>query len=95
MPWNQNRWIDVCNPIKLKEYLALGKPIVTTPFPELDGYRRFVYTAGCADEFARQIRTALTADCPRAKQDRRAAVAHTSWAASAAEIIQRIEVGTS
>ncbi|GAG08945.1 unnamed protein product, partial [marine sediment metagenome] len=32
MPWRQNRWIEACNPIKLKEYLALGKPVVSTPF---------------------------------------------------------------
>ena len=29
MPWQQNDWIQACNPVKLKEYLALGKPIVT------------------------------------------------------------------
>lgn len=25
MPWRQNRWIQACNPIKLKEYLAVGE----------------------------------------------------------------------
>jgi glycosyltransferase involved in cell wall biosynthesis len=45
MPWRQNRWVQACNPIKLKEYLALGKPIVSTPFAELQNYRGLVYEA--------------------------------------------------
>ncbi len=35
MPWLQNEWIKGCNPIKLKEYLALGFPVVAMRFPEL------------------------------------------------------------
>ena len=30
MPWLDNDWIRYCNPIKVKEYLALGLPVVTT-----------------------------------------------------------------
>ncbi len=38
MPWLDNEWIRACNPVKLKEYLAVGKPVVSTCFPELDYY---------------------------------------------------------
>ena len=34
MPWLGNAWIEHSNPIKLKEYLALGLPVVSTDFPE-------------------------------------------------------------
>ena len=34
MPWLMNEWIESSNPIKLREYLAIGFPIVSTWFPE-------------------------------------------------------------
>ncbi|TNE34528.1 MAG: glycosyltransferase, partial [Alphaproteobacteria bacterium] len=36
MPWNQSEWIKACNPVKMKEYLAVGRPVVSTHFPEVD-----------------------------------------------------------
>ena len=59
MPWNRSEWIKACNPIKLKEYLAVGRPVVTTDFPALDGWRDFVRTADDAGTFAAEIHTAL------------------------------------
>jgi len=62
MPWLQNQWIEACNPIKLKEYLALGKPVVSTPFPELQKYSDVVYQATAPDQFAEYILKALSED---------------------------------
>ena len=59
MPWNDSEWIKACNPIKLKEYLAVGKPVVTTDFPALDSYRDLVRTAANAHDFANGMRQAL------------------------------------
>ena len=61
MPWNKSDWIKACNPIKLKEYLAVGRPVVTTDFPALDGWRDLVTVAEGSDAFAAAIRNALTA----------------------------------
>jgi glycosyltransferase involved in cell wall biosynthesis len=60
MPWNQSEWIKACNPVKLKEYLATGRPIVTTDFKALDGWRDLVRIAKGQDAFAAAIRSALT-----------------------------------
>lgn len=59
MPWNQSSWIKACNPIKLKEYLAVGRPVVTTEFPALDGWRDMVHVASGVDQFGHAIREAL------------------------------------
>ena len=59
MPWNRSPWIAACNPVKLKEYLAVGRPVVTTDFPALDGWRDLVRVAGDAESFAAAIRLAL------------------------------------
>ncbi len=79
MPWNQTLWIQRCNPIKLKEYLALGKPVVSTPFNELQSYHDVVYTALTAEDFAQRIREALAEDCPEKIAARRKKVAKCTW----------------
>lgn len=79
MPWRQNRWIEACNPIKLKEYLALGKPIVSTPFPELEKYRDVVYQARTPQEFAAAIEKALAEDNAERVAARRKKVEKATW----------------
>ncbi|MEQ1612290.1 MAG: glycosyltransferase, partial [Hyphomicrobiaceae bacterium] len=59
MPWNRSEWIKACNPIKLKEYLAVGRQVVTTDFPALDPWRDVVRTAGTVPEFVNAIQGAL------------------------------------
>jgi len=60
MPWLQNEWVRACNPIKLKEYLAVGRPIVSTPFDEIEQYRDFVSVAQSPNDFAAAIRYSLS-----------------------------------
>jgi hypothetical protein len=79
MPWRQNGWIEACNPIKLKEYLALGKPIVSTPFKELRQYDGLVYTAVKPDLFAACIHTALREDNPQRVAARQNKVKTATW----------------
>lgn len=88
MPWRQNRWIQACNPIKLKEYLALGKPIVSTPFPELDKYLDVVYEAKTPEEFADCIKKAHSENSPELVAKRRQKVTQASWG-SKAELVLR------
>lgn len=81
MPWNASEWIKACNPVKLKEYLAAGRPVVSTPFDELTAYEGLVRVAGDAAAFARAIRESLagTHD-PRPGRDR---VRTQTWSAKA------------
>ncbi|MGE4196779.1 MAG: glycosyltransferase [Phycisphaerales bacterium] len=60
MPWNRSEWIRACNPVKHKEYLAVGRPVVTTWFEELRRYEGLVRVARDAESFAGAIRAALT-----------------------------------
>jgi glycosyltransferase involved in cell wall biosynthesis len=83
MPWRQNRWIEGCNPIKLKEYLALGKPVVSTSFPELDAYRDIVYEASGPEQFAGCIRKAIREDNATQTAARRAKVQYATWESKA------------
>jgi glycosyltransferase involved in cell wall biosynthesis len=90
MPWMQNRWIEACNPIKLKEYLALGKPIVSTPFPELQKYNDVIYEAKTPEEFAEHIKRALAEDSPDRIAARRKKVEKASWDSKAQLVVEEL-----
>ncbi len=62
--------IQACDPVKMYEYSAMGKPTVATEMPELQRAKEIVYMANDAESFATQIRTAFVenkADTNRSK----------------------------
>lgn len=42
LPFKNNDQIEACNPLKLREYLASGTPVISTDFPALAPYRDFI-----------------------------------------------------
>lgn len=90
MPWQQNIWIEACNPIKLKEFLALGKPVVSTPFPELEKYQELVYQAKTPEEFASCIKRAISEDCTELVSKRRKEVEQASWDSKAELVMSEL-----
>lgn len=60
LPFIDNEQIRACNPLKLKEYFAVGKPIVATNFPAVKKYDSFVYVAKTSSEFVEKIDQAIT-----------------------------------
>lgn len=42
LPFRDTPQIRACNPLKLREYLASGTPVISTDFPALNGYRDLV-----------------------------------------------------
>jgi len=83
IPFLDNAQIRASNPLKLREYLAAGQPIVATPFPAMLPYARHVTVAITPEAFAEALRATLQ-DPPGASAARRAAVADESWDARAA-----------
>ncbi|HPG88920.1 MAG TPA: glycosyltransferase, partial [Hyphomicrobium sp.] len=86
MPWNDSAWIKACNPIKLKEYLAVGRPIVSKDFPALDKYRDLVRTAENARDFSAAIQAALDERYDPAPARKR--LASEGWDAKAAYLAE-------
>lgn len=84
LPFRDCPQIRACNPLKLREYLAAGREIVTTDFPALGPYRDLVTVANGRDAFADAIRASATA--PGRANERRARVSLETWEARAAEV---------
>lgn len=84
LPFRHNAQIAACNPLKLREYLASGTPVVSTDFPALAPYRPLLQVAEGAEAFVAAIRRAAGEHegCAR----RRQAVAGESWQARAADL---------
>jgi hypothetical protein len=91
MPWLHNEWIEHCNPIKLKEYLTLGKPIVSTPFPELRHCGNLCYQALGAEAFAAAIDQALREDSPDRRAERQAWARRHAWDAKFGRVLELLE----
>ena len=90
MTWNRNEWIKACNPIKLKEYLALGKPVISTPFPELEKYSSITYQGQTPQEFAACVITAIEQNNPDRINERRKRVMHASWETKSQTVLNEL-----
>lgn len=90
MPWLQNEWIEYCNPVKLKEYLALGIPVVTTPIPQAGDYPHLLSVANTSEGFVQAIRDVIAADNMCLRQLRKRSVENDSWQHKAMEVLQLV-----
>jgi glycosyltransferase involved in cell wall biosynthesis len=85
MPFRVNELTRNANPLKVREYLAAGLPVVSTPIPEVEvlGLCRI---AGDPASFSAEIETALAHPGP--DLERSQAVRHEGWQARLDEIRQ-------
>jgi len=92
IPFLQNEFNEMCNPTKLKEYLALGYPIVVMKLPAFQAHESLIYTANSHDKFLVRIDKALKENDPSLIEKRRAAVSGSSWDKVAARVAELLAV---
>lgn len=73
-------------PMKLHEYLAAGRAVVSINLPELEPYGHVVRTASTHDEFVDQVRQALSDNSPEAIEARVAVARENTWEQRVEEI---------
>lgn len=88
MPFVDNSQIQACNPLKLQEYLAAGRPVVSTPFPALTPYSELVHTVTDAKSMADALEKCVL---ERGRAERQQAVCRHTWAAKAAQLSDWLE----
>jgi glycosyltransferase involved in cell wall biosynthesis len=59
LPFVVNELTLAANPLKVREYLAAGLPVVATPLPEIVRLNCLLRTAGTQEEFLHQIEAFL------------------------------------
>jgi glycosyltransferase involved in cell wall biosynthesis len=86
IPFLVNRLTVAVNPIKLREYLAAGRPVVSTPLPEVARYGDVVSVVAREDFADAVIDVLNSSDLEAAREARRLRVANESWERVAASI---------
>lgn len=80
------------SPLKFYEYLATGKPIVTTPQPDqVLAYRELIHVAHTKEEFVVMCAEAQADELPERKAARMEAGRESSWDARVAEMSRILE----
>lgn len=80
IPFKINELTRAVNPIKLREYLAAGLPVVSTPLPEVKLYEHLVHIADTPDKFMEAIERCFH-DAPSARSERIKAMVQEKWPA--------------
>ncbi|MBL1277912.1 MAG: glycosyltransferase [Ectothiorhodospiraceae bacterium] len=92
LPFVDNAQIQACNPLKLSEYLAAGRPIISTAFPAMQPYRGLLQVANNSDAMIEALRASqYVGNLPAFSAALRKAVSKHSWAARALQTNQWLE----
>jgi glycosyltransferase involved in cell wall biosynthesis len=91
IPFAINKLTQHVNPIKLREYLSAGLPVVSTALPEVQAYGDQVYIANSPEQFIEQIERALREDTPALHEQRSRAMQNETWEAKVAHLTNLVE----
>ncbi len=78
VPHRVTPFTESLNPLKLYEYLAVGKPIISTPVAGFRNYPQLIYLAETGKQFSDHVASALNEPRYRVYQ-RRAEAANHTW----------------
>jgi glycosyltransferase involved in cell wall biosynthesis len=92
LPWDTElAFTSYGSAIKVREYLASGKPVVISPLPEYESMSDVLRIGRTREEFLRLIDDALAEKGSELKRARQAAVQHGTWDARAESVSGLIE----
>ena len=92
LPWEtEQAFTSYGSAIKVREYLATGKPVVIAPLPEYEPMKDVLRIARSRDDFLRLVEDALGEEGEEGAHARQAAVAGGTWDARAEWVSELIE----
>jgi glycosyltransferase involved in cell wall biosynthesis len=92
LPWvTDNEFVSYGSAIKVREYMATGKPVVITPLYEYEQMDGILRISRGYDDFIAKVEDALRRDTSREREARQRAVEHSTWDARAEEVSSDIE----
>jgi len=91
IPYVLDERMAFVNPLKLREYLSAGLPVVSTAVPEVLRYGDRCRVATGADEWIAAIEGALQEGTPAQRQQRSDAMKSETWAARVADVVAKVD----
>jgi glycosyltransferase involved in cell wall biosynthesis len=91
VPWvTDNEFVNYGSAIKVREYMATGKPVVITPLYEYEPLDGILRISRGHDDFIRKVEDALSCDSDSRREARQQAVKGSTWDARAEEVSRDI-----
>ena len=91
IPYRLTRQVMNSAPLKLREYLATGKPVVAVPAPEIERFAGLVRVARGPEQFIKEIEEALANDTEADRARRIEATSSMTWDARVSEVVEIVE----
>jgi hypothetical protein len=92
IPYHLTQQVLHSNPIKLREYLAMGRPIVSVSAPEIDKFADWVAIARTREEYLAKLDAAVANGLPPEQAKRQTDFASTmTWDANLRRVIALVE----
>lgn len=91
IPYRIDERMTFVNPLKLREYLSAGVPVVSTPVPEVVRHAHLCRIAATPDEFVAALDAALAESTPAARRARSDAMVNDTWSARVAEVTRTVD----
>ncbi len=91
LPWvTDNEFVNYGSPIKVREYLATGKPVVITPIYEYEPLDGILRVSRGYEDFIAKVEDALENDAGDKRAARQQAVRESTWDTRAEEVSNAI-----
>lgn len=92
IPYHRNPQVMHANPLKLREYLATGRPIVSVSTPEIEKFAALVRIGKSREEFLAHLDAAVASGLTPAQLQSQMALASTmTWDANIRRVVDLVE----
>jgi len=91
IPYRIDERMTFVNPLKLREYLSAGLPVVSTPVPEVVRHAHLCRVADSPEAFVAALDAALAEASPAARRARSDAMAQETWSARVAAVTHTVD----
>jgi glycosyltransferase involved in cell wall biosynthesis len=91
IPYRIDERMTYVNPLKLREYLSAGLPVVSTPVPEVKRYADRVRIAATPAEFVAACEAALREGGATERSARSAAMKDETWSARVSQVARTVD----
>jgi glycosyltransferase involved in cell wall biosynthesis len=88
IPYAVNEFADSLSPLKLKEYLATGKPVISTPIADMRQWQGDVAVGNGAAEWADLLHAAESEDVAMRRKRASSLLAGETWRDKAVELLR-------
>jgi glycosyltransferase involved in cell wall biosynthesis len=91
IPYRIDERMTYVNPLKLREYLSAGLPVVSTPVPEVAKFSKLARVATTPDEFVAACEAALRETSEAQRRERSDAMKSETWSARVEHVARTID----